>query len=388
MRFNLTLDKGNYRIDFTLDRKRKRLYLGTKDEITAKQIHKQMVYEWEAGQFDLSLDRYRFKNRKQPEVIAKAESNKNDVAATRLLSLWDKWVDSLHLSESTKNGHYYFIRQTIKKHDPLATDVIWFVELRDTWSVKTWTDRRNYLKSCIQWAISEGIFEGKNSYSKLKSLKDRQPDKVKPFSPEEISRILHALDTDQFSHPCSPYRHSHYSSFVRFLFMTGCRLGEATGLTWNCIDFQNRIISIRQALGKDLSISPYTSRKVLKETKTGKVHYIPMNVDLFELLSRLEEEHDTKTLNGFIFKGHRGKYIDTGNFRRRVWKPVLEALDIEYRYPYQARHTVLSAVASSQGLLAAASLAGHKSLDMVSRHYARFTDEIKLPNFEADFNDK
>ena len=375
MKFSLTCDKGNYRIDCKLDGKRKRFYPGTKDETTAKQIHKQMSYEWELGQFDLSLDRYRLKNRKQQksETPTKQEVTKQDL---KLLELWDRWVESLHLPESTKNGHYHYIRQAIRKHRPKVNEVEWFTDLRETCAPSTWISRRNYLKSCIQWAINEGLFSGKNPYVGLKPRKDREPDKVKPFSPEEISKILKALDTNQFCHPCSHYKHTHYSAFVRFLLITGCRLGEATGLTWDCVDFQNRIITIKQALGRDIANSPNTSRKILKETKTGKVHYIPMNPALFDLLKTIKPE---KT-KGFVFQGLKGKYSDTGTFRRRVWKPILEKLGIEYRYPYQTRHTVLSAVASSQGLLAAAKLAGHQSLDMVSRHYARFTDEVELPD--------
>lgn len=38
MNFNLGLDKDRYRIDFTLDGNRKRFYLGTSDELTAKTI--------------------------------------------------------------------------------------------------------------------------------------------------------------------------------------------------------------------------------------------------------------------------------------------------------------------------------------------------------------
>ncbi|WP_170943996.1 hypothetical protein [Leptolyngbya sp. BC1307] len=46
MKFNLTTDKGNYRIDFTLEGKRKRFYPGTQDEVTAKQLIKQMSFDY------------------------------------------------------------------------------------------------------------------------------------------------------------------------------------------------------------------------------------------------------------------------------------------------------------------------------------------------------
>ncbi|MEL7068613.1 MAG: site-specific integrase [Cyanobacteria bacterium J06581_3] len=377
MKFNLTMDKGSYRIDFTLEGKRKRFYPGTKDEITAKQLIKRMAYEWESGRFDVSLKSYKLKNRTQPK--AKTLSKERDNIPQTLLDLWDGWVDSLYLAQSTKNGHYHLIRQAIKQHDPQAFDVLWFVELREVWSVSTWSGRKSYLKSCIDWAIEEGLFTDKNPYKTLKPLKKATPDRIKPFSPEEIRKILQALDSNEFCHPCNRYKHSHYSPFVRFLFITGCRLGEATGLTWDCINFENRTVVIKQALGKDMSASPNKTRKVLKETKTGQVRYIPMNDSLSALLEMLFHESENDQHNshgGFVFRGHRGKYIDTASFRRNVWRPILEQLGIEYRYPYQTRHTVLSVVTSSHGLLAAAKLAGHKNLDMVSRHYARYTDDL------------
>lgn len=65
MEFNLTTDKGSYRIDFTLDGKRKRFHPGTKDEITAKQLVAQMTYEWNIGTFDVTLHSYKLRNRIQ-----------------------------------------------------------------------------------------------------------------------------------------------------------------------------------------------------------------------------------------------------------------------------------------------------------------------------------
>jgi integrase len=60
MKFNLSIDKGNYHIDFTLEGKRKRFYPGTPDELTARNILRKMTFDWEQGQFNLSLDAYTF----------------------------------------------------------------------------------------------------------------------------------------------------------------------------------------------------------------------------------------------------------------------------------------------------------------------------------------
>lgn len=81
--------------------------------------------------------------------------------------------------------------------------------------------------------------------------------------------------------------------------------------------------------------------------------------------------------NSLVFPGARSKGIlDIDSFRE-VWKQILTGLGIDYRKPYNTRHTALSHIAQDHGLLAAAKVAGHKSLDMVSRHYARFTGDLK-----------
>jgi integrase len=169
--------------------------------------------------------------------------------------------------------------------------------------------------------------------------------------------------------------------YLSFLFLTGVRPGEAIALQWKHIDVEKNLVEISEAMGRDLESSPYASRKVRKETKTGTIRYLPMGSSLRSLLLRhkpIEAKPDT-----LVFCGSRGKgTLDIRAFRE-AWKLVLEGLGIEYRKPYQTRHTALSHIAQNHGLLAAAKVAGHKSLDMVSRHYARYTDDLKdvMPEF-------
>jgi integrase len=168
---------------------------------------------------------------------------------------------------------------------------------------------------------------------------------------------------------------SHYVPFITFLLTYGVRLGEAIAVRWSRVDFQHRIIVIDSALGRDLERSINATAKVLRPTKTCDVRYLPMTDDIEAMLHYLMQSNRKVTPESFVFEGHIGRYIDTRNFRL-VWKTVLERLGIPYRYPYQCRHTVLSHVASEHGLAAAASLAGHKSLDMASRHYIKFTGSL------------
>jgi integrase len=73
--------------------------------------------------------------------------------------------------------------------------------------------------------------------------------------------------------------------------------------------------------------------------------------------------------------------LNTASFRRTVWKPVLAGLKIEYRKPYQTRHTFIT-LALEHGLDAkdVARLVGN-SAEVIYRHYADGKREVSVPEF-------
>lgn len=80
----------------------------------AQKIASQIELDILAGHFDPTLDKYRtnftpIKTRKSSTIT---------LSSKYLLSVWDKWVSSLELSQRTRNGHYETIRKHIEKANP------------------------------------------------------------------------------------------------------------------------------------------------------------------------------------------------------------------------------------------------------------------------------
>lgn len=80
---------------------------------------------------------------------------------------------------------------------------------------------------------------------------------------------------------------------------------------------------------------------MLKEgLKTQKTRRFPIGKQLRELLESIQSENITP--ESLVFPRHKGGWIDAHNFRNRAWKTILNSLNIEYRKPYQTRHTFIS----------------------------------------------
>jgi integrase len=92
---------------------------------------------------------------------------------------------------------------------------------------------------------------------------EERRDVGKALSPEEESRLLIAV-TDQKS----PNRSQTLGAFIRIALLTGMRSGEITALTWGQIDFGRRVVTVGRS-----------------KTKAGTGREIPMNADLFAVLS-------------------------------------------------------------------------------------------------------
>lgn len=133
-------------------------------------------------------------------------------------------------------------------------------------------------------------------------LPKKDTDTIDPFSITERDAILQAF----FEH----LTYSHYYSFVKFLFMTGCRTGEAIALQWKHINPDCTLITFAESYNSSL--------KVRKTTKTGKARKFPCNPVLRDLLLSIRPgDHQPDDL---VFTSPTGLPINNVRFSNQVWK--------------------------------------------------------------------
>ncbi|MCE9657672.1 MAG: site-specific integrase [Burkholderiales bacterium] len=186
----------------------------------------------------------------------------------------------------------------------------------------------------------------------LKPLRIRKTD-VEPFTLDEVQRLLGAVRAD-------------YHDYFTTRFLTGMRTGEAHGLKWKYVDFEHRLILIRETfvLGED------------EYTKTDSSQRdIQMNQVVFEALQR--QHAATSAMSEYVFCNREGKPLDNKNFTDRVWSPLLRHLGLKARRPYQMRHTAATLwLASGEAPEWIARQLGHSSTEMLFRVYSRYVPNL------------
>jgi integrase len=203
----------------------------------------------------------------------------------------------------------------------------------------------------------------------IPKLKTKQGESEKPFTKDEIKKISNIFST----------KYMDYVHFIQFLFSTGCRTSEAIALTWDCIDYEAKTITIRESIGiaKDGS-------KVRKATKTGVVRTVPMSYKV-ELLLRTRAIWATgkDSDNPIVFHTPRGLLIDIRNFRERIWVQALTDADVPYRSLYNTRHTFCSHFLNeTPDFVKLASIThGTKSgVATLQKHYASIVEKVSMPD--------
>jgi len=211
-------------------------------------------------------------------------------------------------------------------------------------------ERLILLSACWVWGKSRGIVETNPWQDLQKQVREAPKQPPKPFTKDEVRAILAAFKTH--------LQYKHYADFVEFMFLTGVRTAEAIGLRWQHISEDFASVWIGESL----------SRGVRKSTKTNKARYIPLNDKLKTLLkARIPADYQPDDL---VFPSPDGLPIDDHNFRNRAWVKILEQTGIEYRKPYNTRHTFVSmCLEAGMNPVVVASITGH-DVQTLYRNYA------------------
>ena len=213
--------------------------------------------------------------------------------------------------------------------------------------------RINEIIGLLRQILTEAAdrFEFTSPALNIKTLRLRKTD-VTPFSLHDVQRILATVRVD-------------FKDYFTVRFFTGMRTGEVHGLKWKYVDFDLRILRVRETfvLGED------------EYTKTdGSQRDIQMSQPVFEALVRQKEATGS---SDYVFCNLAGLPLDNKNFSDRVWYPLLRHLDLEKRRPYQMRHTAATLwLASGEAPEWIARQLGHTSTEMLFRVYSRYVPNL------------
>ncbi|MFG0598317.1 tyrosine-type recombinase/integrase [Delftia sp. WSY_9] len=281
------------------------------------------------------------------------------------LETYERQVQNGQLSPSTYNGYAKVINGERMKHwhEVQASDVTpsmlreWITEMDCT--SKAIRNMLIPLRSVFEDALNDGLIEfdpfERIALTKLIRQTSRASDYVvQPFTRAEREAILVACREDE-------------RPMLQFWFNSGLRPGELQALQWEHIDFDKKIarIVLNQVAG------------VVKAPKTeaGK-RDVELNAEAVEALKQQRSVSQARGARVWLNPRTLKPWTTDAQIRKTLWLPVMERAGIEYRNPYQIRHTYASTLltAGANPWYVAQQL-GHEDVEMVFRTYGKFIGE-------------
>ncbi len=195
-------------------------------------------------------------------------------------------------------------------------------------------------------------FDFRMPFQNIKQLRVKRTD-VEPFSLDEVKKIIDTVRLD-------------FKQYMTVRFFTGMRTGEVHGLKWKYVDFDRRLVLVRETVvdGEETY------------TKTdGSQREIQMSQLVYDALK--EQEKSTRKISEFVFCNREGQPLDYRNVTNRVWKPLLRHLGLKVRRPYQCRHTAATLwLGAGENPEWIARQLGHTTTEMLFRVYSRYVPNL------------
>ena len=213
---------------------------------------------------------------------------KNHELITNTISfktVFDEWL--FYKKRKVKSSTYYEQKKIATRHILIPFENTKLFNIKES-SINQWYDKIEKSEYCIKHKnkiigfFREILNYAKNTYNYnskyinlLHNIKDENPiDDIKIdnyWTYEEFKTFIQYVNDD------------YYNLVFRFLYFTGCRVGEMIALNWNDLNFKNKTVTINKTLTNRLGNGTY----IITSPKTkNSVRTIDLDDDLVELLKK------------------------------------------------------------------------------------------------------
>jgi integrase len=370
---------GNLFIDFYYNKTRYRVSLGVSDTErnmnTANVKLKLLESAIDAEKLGLSkVDLHAI----FPESEQFAPKLEQPKAVLTFDEMYLAWLDNkVHLAKNTQRTWRAFHRKHVspaigykKVNEINQTDIRMMIEAMKKDNKNSVINKKLVpLKTFFRELVEDEVIT-KNPLARVKPLRNDKPE-IHPFTKEELRDLFNAFRDF----------YPHYTNFISFLAYSGCRPNEAVALQWKHIDWDNKVILIREGY-------------VLGETTELKTTSSRRDIDMNSLLYNLLQDQFKKrveTAEQYVFVNMYGKRICWENFRQKYHK-ALDDAGLKPRPAYQLRHTFASlALKAGEDPTWVSKTLGHSSLRTTLEKYNRYiasTDKKDGSRFAGEFEDE
>ncbi len=233
----------------------------------------------------------------------------------------------------------------------------------------------------FEFAIQQG-FVSINPVKKIivpRKKKNIEEKELHFYTKEELKKLLAYAKGNE---PKKIY------TFFYLLANTGCRQGEILGLQWDCINFKDKFLMVRQTLTRGEN-----RRQYLEEPKTkNSRRKIPLTDETINVLKkwRAAQREDFMKLGintlddkQFVFSDDQGEAIQLSH--PRLWlHRIAKNAGIPKLSPHALRHT-FATILISQGInfKTVSDLLGHATVSMTLDIYAGVYQEEKVESINV-----
>lgn len=202
-----------------------------------------------------------------------------------------------------------------------------------------------------------------------------------------------------------------YEALITVLMGTGLRLGEALGLTWDCVNFEQKEILVKKTLVyvKDVENGTYSFRFQSPKSNAG-IRTIPLVTEVANALRRqrtmqmslrLHAGRGWKNVDGFemlVFTTSKGTPMQESTVRKALDKVVAEINNeekalaekeqrepfvMEHVHPHALRHTFATrAFEADMPPKTVQAFLGHSTLAMTMDLYTHISEEKKREDMD------
>lgn len=229
------------------------------------------------------------------------------------------------------------------------------------------------LRSMMTVAMQNGLIDRHPcDYVRLPRPKLVEQEYAPPLTPDEARQLYQMTE-----------EYSWFNAAIRFLMLTGVRSGEAFGLRWEDVDFDERVIHIRK------NLTNIASHHELSSPKTrSSIRHLYMSDELFRLLTRQRQEQaiarqdreaKRKTFMHpeMVFTSATGGFMDH-NYVERKFKRLIKGTSFEDITLHSLRHANATfMLAGGVDLKVVSTLLGHSNIATTANIYANIMDDAR-----------